>query len=187
MDRAEFTPDALRLCGNASQVAYKAKKAGNAGAGHTGAGRRGRKGYAEGAEEYKNIQMRKQSQTAFNPAANAQKSCKQCLCGLQGIYGLQGAWGLVVMVLLRAGTRECGGRDAEGAKVAQRKQKNTKIFKCESRARPHQTQQQISKRLASSVYAGYGAFMGCKAHECWLLGYLALAECRAGRSGRKRN
>lgn len=73
--------------------------------------------------------MRKQSQTAFNPAANAQKSCKQCLCGLQGIYGLQGAWGLVVMVLLFAGTRECGGRDAEGAKVAQRKQKNTKIFK----------------------------------------------------------
>ena len=126
MDRAEFTPDALRLCGNASQVAYKAKKAGNAGAGHTGAGRRGRKGYAEGAEEYKNIQMRKQSQTAFNPAANAQKSCKQCLCGLQGIYGLQGAWGLVVMVLLFAGTRECGGRDAEGAKVAQKAQKNTK-------------------------------------------------------------
>ena len=106
MDRAEFTPDALRLCGNASQVAYKAKKAGNAGAGHTGAGRRGRKGYAEGAEEYKNIQMRKQSQTASNPA-------------------------------------------------------------------------QISKSIASSVYAGCRAFMGCKAHGGWLLGCLALVDCKS--------
>ena len=182
MDRAEFTPDALRLCGNASQVAYKAKKAGNAGAGHTGAGRRGRKGYAEGAEEYKNIQMRKQSQTAFNPAANAQKSCKQCLCGLQGIYGLQGAWGLVVMVLLFAGTRECGGRDAEGAKVAQRKQKNTKIFKRESRARPHQTQRKYQKvlqavfmRVAGHLWAARRMEAGCLAVWLW---WIARAQGR---------
>ena len=101
MDRAEFTPDALRLCGNASQVANKAKKAGNA-----EAGRRGRKGCAEDAKEYKNIQMRKQSQTASNPA-------------------------------------------------------------------------QISKSIASSVYAGCRAFMGCKAHGGWLLGCLALVDCKS--------
>ena len=74
--------------------------------GMRGAGRRGRKGCAEEAKEYKNIQKRKQSQTASNPA-------------------------------------------------------------------------QISKSIASSVYAGCRAFMGCKAHGGWLLGCLALVDCKS--------
>ena len=71
-----------------------------------GAGRRGRKGCAEEAKEYKNIQMRKQSQTASNPAANIKKARKHCLCGLRGIYGLQGAWRLVAWLFGFGGLQE---------------------------------------------------------------------------------
>ncbi len=72
-------------------------------------------------------------------------------------------------------------QDAEDAKDTQKAQKNTKIFKCESRARPHSTQPQTHKSLASSVYAGYREFMGCKAHGGWLSWFCSLlAQGNAG-------
>ena len=85
--------------------------------------------------------------------------------------------------LKRRGMRGRGIReqDAEDAKDTQKAQKNTKIFKCESRARPHSTQPQTHKSLASSVYAGYREFMGCKAHGGWLSWFCSLlAQGNAG-------
>ena len=81
--------------------------------------------------------------------------------------------------LKRQGMRR---QDAEGAKVAQRTQKNTKIFKRESRARPHQTQRKYQKvlqavfmRVAGHLWAARRMEAGCLAVWLW---WIARAQGR---------